>query len=314
MDRRGFLRLGSGLVAGLSLRPQDLFAGPEAPASAAADSLAGGSLPDLVVCKGDPREATRRALEAAGGLARILRPGQVVVIKPNLAFESPPEWGATTHPEVVAGVIEACMAAGARRIFVVDHTIRPSERCFARTGMGAAVAEFPSARLVSLDDEKTYEAVAVPRGKALHEAKVPMVLRKADLWINVPTAKAHTATQASLGLKNLMGLVWDRETFHADLDLNQAVADLATILRPAITVMDAVHILSTGGPSGPGEVHSFGGVVVGCDPVAVDAYTVGLSTWNRQTLRPEDIAYIRHAAEHELGTLRLDSLRILDLA
>ena len=295
MDRRHFLE--SGLKgAGYGL----LFGGFARRAFGRSDAR-----PDIALAKGPAKEATLRALDAIGGMQRFVSPGNVVVVKPNASFEAPPEWGATTHPDVVSAVLDACFEAEARRVYVVDHTLKPAEKCFARSGIGDAVAAFPKAKLVSLDDRKAYREVKVPNGK---------VLEKVDLFINLPTAKAHPATTVSLGLKNLMGLIWDRHHFHDNIDIHQGVADLATILKPQLTILDAVRILTTGGPAGPGDVDPFDGVVAGVDPVAVDAYGVGLSTWNRQTFRPDQIRYIRASVEHGLGTTDLESLRIKELS
>jgi uncharacterized protein (DUF362 family) len=270
--------------------------------------------PDIVLARGDARAATHAALEALGGMERFVKPGQVVAVKPNASFARPPEWGVTTHPEVLAAVLESCFAAGARRVLVLDHTMDKPERCFERNGTAAAVGEFKAAKLVSLDDAKFYRKVEVPGALVLHETDIPLAVQKADVFINVPTAKSHSATDVSLGIKNLMGLVWDRHTFHQDLDLHAAIADLATVLRPDLCILDAMHILKTGGPVGPGAVDDFGGVIAGTDSVAVDAFGVGLAPWNGRTLRATQVAYLRHAAEHGLGSLELESLHIEELS
>jgi len=114
-------------------------------------------------------------------------------------------------------------------------------------------------------------------------------------------------------MKNLMGLVWDRHTFHADMDLHMGIADLASVLRPQLTILDAVYLLKTGGPAGPGDIEEYGGVVVGTDPVAVDAYAVGLTAWNQQTMTPGKVDHIRYAAEKGIGQNDLSSLRIEEL-
>ena len=98
------------------------------------------------------------------------------------------------------------------------------------------------------------------------------------------------------------------------MDLHLAIADLATVLRPQLTILDAMRILKPGGPSGPGAVDPYNGVIAGVDPVAVDAYGVGLSTWNGQTYRPNQLTHLRHAASHGLGTLEIGELRVEELA
>jgi uncharacterized protein (DUF362 family) len=323
MNRRRFLKSGAGLVStGLLLTAAGTLramssaqaGGAEAQVGSAAatpdSTAASGAWPDLAVANGDAGDATFKAIEALGGMKRFVEPGNVVVIKPNASFAAPPDWGATTHPDVLSAVIESCFDAGARRVLVVDHTMTGADRCFKITGTSKAVSKFSKAKLVSLDDESTYRPVEVPLGKALRKTEIPAVLQKADLFINLPTAKSHSATGVSLGLKNLMGLVWDRHRFHNDMDLHQGIADLATVLRPQLTILDAMRILKTNGPTGPGNVHSFNGVIAGVDPVAVDAYGAGLSTWNGRSLKPDQISYLRHASDHGLGTLDLGKLKI----
>jgi len=306
MDRRRFLASGLVLLgADLWLRrPAGLFA-QEAPAP-----LPATGFPDLAVARGEAGAALGHALDALGGIGRFVKPDQVVVVKPNASFDAPPAWGATTNPELLAELIEACLNAGARRVLVADHTMGNAERCFQRTGIAAAVAAFPKAKLVSLDDENAYVPLDIPAGRALRQTRIPVLLQKADVLINLPKAKAHAATEVSLGMKNLMGLVWDRHVFHAAMDIHQGIADLATALRPHLTLLDATVVLKTGGPNGPGETESPGLIVAGTDPVAVDAYGTGLCAWNRRMYRPEQIEYIRRAAELGVGSLQLDALRI----
>ncbi|MBD3237623.1 MAG: DUF362 domain-containing protein [Candidatus Eisenbacteria bacterium] len=306
MDRRRFL-IRSAQAIGAGILAPGLVRGAPLPEG-------GGTHPDLVVAQGDPREATSAALEALGGLGRFVRPNDVVAIKPNASFVAPPEWGVTTHPEVLAGVIGACLAAEARRVIVVDHTMASAERCFDRACIAPAVAGFDRAKLIALDDEKMYREIPVPRGRSLKQTALASVVTRADVLINVPTAKCHGATGVGLGLKNLMGLVWDRNTFHNDMDIHVGIADLATAVQPQLTVLDATYVLKTNGPTGPGEVDRLGKVIVGTDPVAVDAYGTGLSTWNGQTLRPAQVDYLRLAAERGVGTLDLASLRIREIA
>jgi uncharacterized protein (DUF362 family) len=301
VDRRRFLAsgigaLGAGLVLGRASGPW----AQDAP-------------PDLAVARGEARAAVGRALEALGGIGRFVQADQVVVIKPNASFEAPPAWGATTHPDVLGAVIEACLAAGARRVLVADHTMGNAERCFQRTGTAAAVAAFPKAKLVSLDDETAYAPIDVPAGRSLRRTQVPVLVQKADVLINLPKAKSHAATGVSLGLKNLMGLVWDRHVFHQSMDLHQGIADLATVLRPALTVLDATVVLKTGGPNGPGDTESPGMIVAGADPVAVDAYGAGLCAWNQRVYLPEQVEFIRRAVDLGLGRMKLDALRIAQI-
>jgi uncharacterized protein (DUF362 family) len=324
LNRRGFLvRSAQASMTGLLAASGLARATAQAPGTTSAsapDARAVAAAPpttpraDLVRALGAPAQTLPRAIEAIGGIGRFVQPGQVVVVKPSASFAAPPEWGATTHPAVLRALLDLCLAAGARRVFVVDHTLAPAERCFERTGIADAVAATPGVKLVSLADERDYQPVDVPAGVALRRTAVASIVAKADVLINLPTAKSHTATGVSFGLKNLMGLIWDRTVFHSDMDIHVGIADLATVLRPQLTVLDAMVLLTTGGPSGPGDVINYGGIVVGTDPVAVDAYAVGLAPWNRQTITPDQVGFLRHAAQRGVGTLDLKSLRVLELA
>src|SRR4030043_1007403 len=90
-----------------------------------------------------------------------------------------------------------------------------------------------------------------------------------SVLINIPVAKSHSTTGVSLGMKGLMGLIWERESFHSQFNINQALADLATVIKPRLTILDATRALVSGGPGGPGEVRKTNLVIAGVEPRAV---------------------------------------------
>ncbi len=313
MDRRRFL-IKTSQTLGVSLTGSVIIPGENVSARTPEKAAEAEKYPDLVLARGNPADAVNRSMAAIGGMGRFVKENDVVAIKPNASFASPPEWGATTHPEVLAAVVQLCLDAGARRILVMDHTLKAAKHCFSRCGITKAMEPFKTAKLISLDKQKVYRAVEIPGAKALKTTEIASSVMKADLLINLPTAKSHSATSVSFGLKNLMGLVWDRGTFHKDMDIHLGIAELATVLRAELTILDAIQILQTGGPVGPGDVDPCGAVIAGTDPVAVDALGVGLSTWNRQTFRPEQIDHLRHAYELGVGNIDLKSQNILELS
>ena len=132
----------------------------------------------------------------------------------------------------------------------------------------------------------------------------------ADVIINLPVAKSHAATTVSLGIKNLMGLIWDRDYFHKKVDINQAIADLSLAIKPQLTILDASRVLLTGGPSGPGDVAKPGTLVAGVDPVAIDYFSVGLAAWYGKKFKGRDVAHIVAAHQRGRGEIDLDKLRI----
>ncbi len=131
-----------------------------------------------------------------------------------------------------------------------------------------------------------------------------------DVLINVPIAKNHSATGVSLGIKGNLGLVWDRIAYHNSDDFNQSLADLATIIKTDLTIIDAIRALATRGPQGPGKVLDLNTIIAGRDPVAVDSYTVAF-TWKQWDLLGKNVEHLVKSAEMGLGEIDPAKLNIL---
>lgn len=296
ISRRQFLKAtAAGVAIGL--------AGPPRIAGAAEEV-------DLAVISGEPAAATAKALETLGGISRFVKKGQRVLIKPNMSFAKGPDIAATTHPLVIAAVARACSEAGAGEVLVLDHTLQRAELCLERTGIREACRGIPGVHCLAVQDRKFFKEVKVPRGKVLERVEVVRDLLDDCVLISVPVAKSHSTTGVSLGLKGLMGLIWDRESFHSQFNINEGIADLATVVRPRLTVLDATRALTTGGPGGPGEVKRPNLVVAGTDPVAVDSFGVGIVPWYGQSFRGRQVEHLLAAHQRGLGQIDVDKLRI----
>ena len=265
---------------------------------------------DLVVTSGDPAAATRKALDALGGISRFVKKGQRVVLKPNMSFARPPEAGCNTHPLVVATVAQACMDAGAGQVLVLDHTLQRAELCLERSGIPEACKSIKGVHVLALQEKKFFREIPVPQGKVLERVEVMKEVLEAQVLINLPTAKSHSATGVSLGMKGLMGLIWDRESFHSQYNINQALADLATVIKPQLTILDATRALTSGGPGGPGEVKKPNLIIAGIDPIAVDSYGVTVAPWYGQNFKGRQVEHLLVANQRGLGKIDLDQLRI----
>ena len=289
----------------------------KAAAAGVAVGLAGGSSLieakenyDLVAISGEPVPATKKAMEAMGGISRFVKKGQRVVLKPNLSFARAPEFGATTHPLVVAAVAQACVEAGARQVLVLDHTLQRAELCLERTGVREACKNIPGVHVLALQERKFFREIKVPQGKVLERVEVIKEVLEGDVLINMPVAKSHSATGVSLGMKGLMGLIWDRESFHSQYNINQAIGDLATVIKPQLTILDATRALASGGPGGPGEVKKPNLIIAGIDPVAVDSYGVSIVPWYGQNFKGRQVEHLLIAHERGLGKIDTDQLKI----
>ena len=297
ISRREFLKTASaGLALGVIGKPGLLMAKDEY---------------DLVVINGDPAAATRKALEAMGGISRFVKKGQRVVLKPNMSFNNPPDRASTTHPLVVATVAQACMEAGAQRVAVLDYPLRKGELCLERSGILDACKSIKGVYVAALEERKFFREIKVPQGKLFDRVEVLKEVLDSEVLINLPQAKSHSATGVSLGIKGLMGMIWDRWSFHSKYDIDQALADLASVIKPQLTILDATRALVSGGPGGPGEVVKPNLIIAGIDPVAVDSYAVSIAPWYGQNFKGRQVKHLLLANQRGLGKIDLDQLNIL---
>jgi len=296
MTRRKFLKTtAAGMVLGLAGRPAFSIAREEV---------------DLAVISGDPVAATKKALEALGGISRFVKRGQRVVLKPNMSFTRTPEFGATTHPQVVATVAQACMEAGAQQVLVLDHTLHRAELCLERTGIREACKDITGVHVLTLQERKFFREIKIPQGKVLERVEVMKEVLDSPVLINIPVAKSHSATGVSMGIKGLMGLIWDREIFHSQVNMNQALADLATVIKPQLTILDATRALTSGGPGGPGEVKKPNLIIAGIDPVAVDSYGVSVVPWYGQNFKGRQVEHLQMAHQRGLGKIDIEQSKV----
>ncbi|MFA0733984.1 MAG: hypothetical protein OGMRLDGQ_000484 [Candidatus Fervidibacter sp.] len=263
--------------------------------------------PVVVVAEKDkPAELVRKAIKALGGMGRFVKKGNRVLIKPNIAFARPPEGAANTNPEVVAELVQLCVEAGAKEVIVLDYTLDPARITYEMSGIAKA-AEAKGARVVYVSP-RDFVPIEVPKGKILsaYDVRVLKQVLDADVFINVPIAKTHGSARLTLGMKNLMGIIQDRGAWHRSGDLHQCIADFVTAVKPHLTVIDAIRILASGGPKGPGRVEQKDTIIASTDIVAADAYATTLFG-----LTPNDVPHIIKAAELGVGVADLKRVKIV---
>ncbi len=306
INRRQFIK--QTLTMGAALGVSSVFSPLTNRILEAAEKL--GPPYDLAVVKGPVAKAAREAVNLLGGMKRFVRPGFKVLLKPNMSFPNSPSAATTTHPDLVTTVARMCLESGADKVLIVDHVLRDPHLCLNNSGIAPACKNIEKTHVLAVMDEKFYVDLPVPKGQVLNKVKVIKDVLDADLIINLPIAKSHSTTDITMGLKNLMGLIWDRGYFHKKVDINKAIADLNTAIRPRLTILDAGRVLNNGGPGGPGKVSVLDTLVAGVDPVAVDSFSVGLSKWYDKTFSGQDVAHIVNAHKIGLGKIDADKLRI----
>lgn len=239
---------------------------------------------------------TERAIQELGGLARFIKKGASVWIKPNINFHRTPEFAANTHPDVVATVVRLCLEAGAGKVRVGDNSSFGSAKSYPMSGIEPA-AKAAGAEVVYLEEAKFKEYPI--NGRVMQTWPLCPEIVEADVLINLPVAKHHPLPKVSCCIKNLMGMAGgNRSLWHASLA--EYLCDLSSFVKPHLHIVDALRILTAGPPQGgnPDDVKYVGMIAAGVDPVALDA-------WAAELLgnQPADVPSIAAAAKRGLGQI-----------
>lgn len=254
---------------------------------------------------GEPDSMFDEAIKAFGGMSKFVKKGQTVVVKPNIGWDVSPERAGNTNPLLVNRIIKHCFDAGAKDVYVFDHTCDNWNKCYSNSGIERAVKD-AKGKIVSGASESYYQDVTISQGKKLKKAKVHELILESDVFINVPILKHHSSAELTIGMKNLMGNVWDRGYWHSN-NLHQCIADFISFRKPDLTVVDAYYVMKRNGPRGisKDDVVTMKSQIVSTDIVAADAAAAKLFG-----LDPKDIDYIRIAGEMKLGSTDLEKLSI----
>jgi uncharacterized protein (DUF362 family) len=290
-------------------------AGREAPSSGAEDP--GRALPTrspgrspaaaagvLAVATGPAAAAnTERAVAALGGMGAFVRRGDIVVVKPNICAAKAPEYATTTDPDVVATLVRLAREAGAKQVVVMDNPLSDAAAAYSASGIAAAVQA--AGGTMHLMSDAGYSSYAIP-GHLLGTHPLYAAIVDADVVISAPVAKQHGSAGLTLAGKNLMGATSDRGRMHS-MGLSQCIAELAAALRPDLAVIDATRILVRNGPTGGSldDVVVKDTVIACADWVAADTYATRLFD-----MTPDDVPYIKAAADMGLGTMDLTSVSV----
>jgi uncharacterized protein (DUF362 family) len=266
---------------------------------------------DLVIAKsGSASQLLQAAMSPLGGMGRFVKKGQRVVIKANIAWARTPDQACTNNPDLLSALIKMCYDTGAKRVAVWDHTCDNYQFCFSRSGL-KETAQKAGADIFSGHGRNSYKRVEVQKGKKLKTVEILSDVLDSDVFINFPIPKQHFATELTLGMKNLIGITWDMEQLHK-IGLHQCIADVNTVRKPDLVVMDAIRILTTNGPKGPGKTEDIGEVIASPDIVALDAYAAAFFKHPKtgKPFKPEEIQFVKNAYDLGLGQINLSKVRM----
>jgi uncharacterized protein (DUF362 family) len=209
----------------------------------------------------------------------------------------------------VAEIIRQCRTAGASEVYVFDHTCDNWQRCYKNSGIESAVKD-AGGKIAPGHTEGYYHTISIPQGKSITSAKEHELLLSSDVFINVPVLKNHGGARLTITMKNMMGNVWDRGTWHR-IDLHQCIADYATHRKPTLNIVDAYYVMKQNGPRGVSveDVVTMKSLLISTDMVAIDTASAKLFGMD-----PADVRYIQIAADQKIGRMDLENLRIKRLS
>ena len=261
---------------------------------------------DLVAVKGGaPGEMFDKGIAEFGGMKTFVKPGQTVVVKPNIGWAKPPEAASNTNPELIQHIVEHCVKAGAKTVYVFDHTCNNWKDSYSKSGISDAATK-AGGKPVCGNNKEDYIEVKIPNGKKLTSTLIHKLIMECDVFINVPVLKNHGGAVMTCAMKNLMGIIWDRKHFHRT-DLQQCIADFLTVRKPDLNVVDAFRVMKKGGPRGRSlsDVVKMKYQLISPDIVAIDTAAskiIGIAT--------EKIPYIKLGDELKVGMMNIDKLNI----
>jgi uncharacterized protein (DUF362 family) len=255
-------------------------------------------LPSLAIAHGTEHEATiRAALAVLGGMGRFIQKGDVVLIKPNVAFDRPPALAATTHPDALRAVAKLVLEAGARQVIVADNPINSPTGCFLKSGLTAVASEMNLDLLYP--GSNSFATLQLDGGEILKSwAFFNEPFKNATKVIGLAPCKDHNLCHASMTMKNWYGLLGGRRNqFHQHI--HSIVSDFALMMKPTLVILDGMNVLMSNGPTGGrlSDVKPMNTIVAGTDMVAVDAY--GYTHLLERDLA--ELTYIHKAHDRGLG-------------
>jgi uncharacterized protein (DUF362 family) len=291
MERRNFLKL-----AGISVMMGAGFPRPLWGKEPAVVAVAEGA---------DYSSITRGAVAALGGIKKFVKSGDTVVVKPNIGWDRKPEFAATTHPVVVKTIVEECLAAGARRVKVFDIPCNDPRRCYENSGIQGALKGMKNVEMKHPEPDR-FKAASM-KGVFMKDWELYDEALSANVFINVPIAKHHSLTSLTIALKNTMGIMGgNRGYIHRDME--NALADLNSVVKSHLIVVDATRILLDHGPQGGSmkDVKVLNKIIASTDIVAADAFATTLFG-----MKPEQVSTTVAAYKRGLGEMDLKKIKVV---
>ncbi|KAB0671921.1 DUF362 domain-containing protein [Oryzomonas sagensis] len=251
------------------------------------------------------REALVSLLEPLGGMGAFVRPGERVLLKPNLLAAKDPEAAVTTHPAVVKAVAELVREAGGRVLIGDSPGIGGFRKVADKSGISQAARE-SGAELVAFD-----ETIELNGAGTFRRIAIARAYWEADKVINLPKLKTHEMMTMTCAVKNLFGVVvgaekpaWHLKAGTSREQFARLLLEIYLLKKPTLNIVDAVVAMEGNGP-GSGDPIELGALIAGINPVAVDTVA------GRLAGIPAELLYVEREAARmglpgtEIGALEL---------
>ena len=266
------------------------------------------SLVSVVRTKGhrgeDIEAATGEAISLAGGLGGLFSSKDLVLIKPNLVAVPPHRLnGAVTRWEVCKAIADLVREAGGKPIIADSAAVgADTEKVIEATGY--AKLREKGYRVVDLKSRPRVKR-HMPEGRVLREVTTFDLVEEAKVIISVPVMKTHDQTEITLSLKNLKGLIDDKDKRRLHQEgVQHGVLDLYEAFHPALAVVDGTFCQEGLGPV-HGRTKEMNLIMAGRDLVAVDAMAGRVMGFG-----PEEVLITQWGAERSLGTIALGDIEL----
>jgi len=263
--------------------------------------------PSIVIIHGkDVQKMAGEAMKKLGGMSRFISPGDRVLIKPNVGWDRQPEQAANTSPGLVEAVVNLCRKAKASEVWVTDVSINDPYRSFARSGIEEAVHK--SGGKVKFTTQNDFVLTDL-KGKVLQVWPVSKFYHEVDKVINLPIVKQHSLSKCTISMKNWYGVLGGRRN-RLHQDINTSIADLATAIRPTLTIVDATRVLVRNGPTGGNlsDVSVENTIIAGLDEIALDSYSLRFLN-----IKAEDVPFLTMGEQRGLGVTNWKSLDYVEI-
>jgi uncharacterized protein (DUF362 family) len=230
----------------------------------------------------------------------------IVLIKPNICLPHNDKSGTTTSIQVIELLCQYLISLGVKKIIIADHTLQKATD-FINLDINKLDKKYPQVNLFLANEERSYIPVE-GCGKTLKGTSILKLISHVDMFINIATAKHHSATHVSLAIKNLMGVIWNRMDLHTKMNLHKAIADLPLIIAPDLNIIDATRVLLNGGPAGPGPVINDDRIFASTDILAVDSVVTSRYNFGGKRLSAKDVAHLWASYQNKVGEIELDKI------